>query len=67
MSIEEAFKHRVSPERPENQRPHRESIAEPQKNKETEDVPKGNVEEYTEFSLHSLAQDTMFTAIPTGT
>ncbi|XP_057217663.1 histone-lysine N-methyltransferase EHMT1-like isoform X1 [Triplophysa rosa] len=66
MSIEEAFKHRVSPERPEKQRPYRESIAEPQKNKETEDVPKGNVEEYTELPLHTLAQDSMFTAIPTG-
>lgn len=69
MSIEEAFKHRVSPERPEKQtlRLDKESSGELQKNKEADDVPKGNVEEYTELPLHTLAQDSMFTVIPTGT
>ncbi|XP_051749523.1 histone-lysine N-methyltransferase EHMT1a isoform X1 [Ctenopharyngodon idella] len=68
MSIEEAFKNKVSPEKPEKQtsRDERENAAELHKNKETESVPQGHAEEYTELPLHALAHDSMFTAIPTG-
>uniref|UniRef100_A0A8C2KEX4 Euchromatic histone-lysine N-methyltransferase 1a n=1 Tax=Cyprinus carpio TaxID=7962 RepID=A0A8C2KEX4_CYPCA len=68
MSIEEAFKNRVSPDKPEKQTSaaERETAAEPPKNKETEDLPQGHAEEYTELPLHALAHESMFTAIPTG-
>ncbi|XP_067294978.1 histone-lysine N-methyltransferase EHMT1a isoform X3 [Pseudorasbora parva] len=68
MSIEEAFKNKVSPEKPEKQtsRDERDNAAELHKNKETEDVPQGHAEEYTEMPLHAFAHDGMFTAIPTG-
>lgn len=68
MSIEEAFKNKVSPEKPVKQtsRDERENAAELLKNKETESVPQGHAEEYTELPLHALAHDSMFTAIPTG-
>lgn len=68
MSIEEAFKNRVSPDKPEKQTSaaERETAAEPPKNKETEDLPQGHTEEYTELPLHALAHESMFTAIPTG-
>ncbi|KAK7164512.1 hypothetical protein R3I94_003039 [Phoxinus phoxinus] len=68
MSIEEAFKSKVSPENPEKQtsRDEKENAAELHKNKESEGVPQGHAEEYTELPLHALAHDSMFTAIPTG-
>ncbi|KAK7173080.1 hypothetical protein R3I93_003033 [Phoxinus phoxinus] len=68
MSIEEAFKNKVSPENPEKQtsRDEKENAAELHKNKESEGVPQGHAEEYTELPLHALAHDSMFTAIPTG-
>ncbi|XP_059404272.1 histone-lysine N-methyltransferase EHMT1-like isoform X1 [Carassius carassius] len=69
MSIEEAFKNRVSlPEKPEKQTSaaERETAALPPKNKEAEDLPQGHAEEYTELPLHALAHESMFTAIPTG-
>ncbi|XP_016403439.1 histone-lysine N-methyltransferase EHMT2-like, partial [Sinocyclocheilus rhinocerous] len=68
MSIEEAFKNRVSPEKPEKptSAAETETAAEPPKNKETEDLPQGHAEEYTELPIHALAHESMFTAIPTG-
>lgn len=68
MSIEEAFKNKISPEKPEKQtsRDEKENAAELHKNKESEGVPQGHAEEYTELPLHALAHDSMFTAIPTG-
>ncbi|XP_016130714.1 histone-lysine N-methyltransferase EHMT1-like [Sinocyclocheilus grahami] len=68
MSIEEAFKNRVSPEKPEKQTSaaDTETAAEPPKTKETEDLPQGHAEEYTELPIHALAHESMFTAIPTG-
>lgn len=68
MSIEEAFKNKVSSEKPEKQTSmdERENAAELHKNKETEGVPQGQTEEYTELPLHALTHDSMFTAIPTG-
>lgn len=69
MSIEEAFKNVVTPEKPEKQTSaaEKETAAEPHKNKEAEDLPQGHAEEYTELPLHALAHESMFTAIPTGT
>ncbi|XP_039515106.1 histone-lysine N-methyltransferase EHMT1a isoform X2 [Pimephales promelas] len=68
MSIEEAFKKKVSPEKPDKQtsRDEKENAAELLKNRESEGVPQGHAEEYTELPLHALAHDSMFTAIPTG-
>lgn len=68
MSIEEAFKNKVSPDKPEKQtsRDEKENAAELHKNKESEGVPQSHAEEYTELPLHALAHDSMFTAIPTG-
>ncbi|XP_016332916.1 histone-lysine N-methyltransferase EHMT1-like [Sinocyclocheilus anshuiensis] len=68
MSIEEAFKNRVSSEKPEKQTSaaERETAAEAHKNKEMEDLPQGHAEEYTELPLHALAHESMFTAVPTG-
>ncbi|XP_073696004.1 histone-lysine N-methyltransferase EHMT1a isoform X3 [Garra rufa] len=68
MSIEEAFKNVISPEKPEKQTSaaEKEIAAEPHKHKETVDLPQGHVEEYTELPLHALAHESMFTSIPTG-
>ncbi|XP_056113335.1 histone-lysine N-methyltransferase EHMT1a isoform X4 [Rhinichthys klamathensis goyatoka] len=68
MSIEEAFNNTVRPEKPEKQtsRDEKGNVAELHKNKESEGVPQGHAEEYTELPLHTLAHDSMFTAIPTG-
>lgn len=66
MSIEEAFKQRISPLK-QITKPESENATEPPKNKETVDVQKDNAEEYTEFPLYTLAQDGIFTAVPTGT
>ncbi|XDV20890.1 hypothetical protein PO909_026096 [Leuciscus waleckii] len=68
MSIEEAFKNKVSPDKPEKQtsRDEKENAAELHKNKESEGVPQGQAEEYTELPLHALAHDSMFTPIPSG-
>lgn len=68
MSIEEAFKNRVSFEKPEKQASaaERETAAEPHKSKETEDLPQGHAEEYTELPIHALAHESMFTDFPTG-
>nr|XP_055055276.1 histone-lysine N-methyltransferase EHMT1a isoform X2 [Misgurnus anguillicaudatus] len=65
MSIEEAFKHRISPLK-QIAKPESENATEPPKNKETADVQKDNAEEYTELPLYALAQDSIFTAVPTG-
>uniref|UniRef100_A0A8C2JSQ0 Euchromatic histone-lysine N-methyltransferase 1a n=1 Tax=Cyprinus carpio TaxID=7962 RepID=A0A8C2JSQ0_CYPCA len=68
MSIEEAFKNRVSSEKPAKQisAAERETAAELHKNKETEGLPQDHAEEYTELPLHALAHESMFTAVPTG-
>lgn len=68
MSIEEAFRNKVSPDKPEKQtsRDEKENAAELHKSKESEGVPQGHAEEYTELPLHALAHDSMFTPIPTG-
>lgn len=68
MSIEEAFKNRISSEKPEKQASaaERETAAELHKNKETEDLPQGHAEEYTELPLHALAHESMFTEFSTG-
>lgn len=68
MSIEEAFKNRVSSEKPEKQASaaERETAAEPHENKETEHLPRDYAEEYTELPLHALAHESMFTEVPIG-
>uniref|UniRef100_A0A8C1MQ29 Euchromatic histone-lysine N-methyltransferase 1a n=1 Tax=Cyprinus carpio TaxID=7962 RepID=A0A8C1MQ29_CYPCA len=65
MSIEEAFKNRVSSEKPAKQisAAERETAAELHKNKETEGLPQDHAEEYTELPLHALAHESMFTCL----